>query len=295
MAVPGQAVQLDPGSHDYTVNSPGWCPATGTLVVTAGKVSKVEIDPKSWLFPKVFFAVNRHKIQVIAAGEPVAKGAWVTLRGRCGGVLPYKAWLYKQTQIGEIALRPGVEVKIEVKLLDPDAVRSLVDLARGQRSGQRAALSYALSVPTGAHQDLNLLNTAEARWWWSFDFVRLGGGVGLGFGNGFAIEAFGSAILQMTDLGNSKPMHIQGLVTLVPFFGMEMGLGYQSLNDIAGTERSNFRGPDDSVLTNIGVLRFIGGVTVPISPMVSAELRLGYNVNMAKLLQFGLGVSARLP
>ncbi len=292
---PGRFVGLDAGVYDYTVHAPGWCPATGRVEVSPGKRAEVQVDAKAWLFPQVFFAVNRHKIQITVAGKPVPRSTWSALEGRCGGVVPYKAWLYKQSKSGEIALRPGIKVKIHIKLLDPDAVRSLVELARSQRSGHRAAINYALSVPTGAHQDLNLLNTAEARWWWTLDFLRLGGGVGLGFAGGFGIEAFGSAILQMTDLGNSKPMHIQGLVTLLPFLGMEVGIGYQNLTNIANNDRSNFRGADDSILTNIGVLRLLGGVTVPINPSIAAELRLSYNVNMAKLLQIGLGVSFRLP
>ncbi len=295
VANPSRYVGLGPGSYEYTVHAPGWCPATGKVDVPAGKRVEIKVDAKKWLFPQVFFAVNKHKIQVTAAGKPIPRATWVTLEGRCGGVVPYKAWLYKQVQTGEIAIRPGVKVKIDIKLLDPESVRALVRLARSQRQGHRAAVNYALSVPTGAHQDLNLLNTAEGRWWWNLDFVRLGGGVGVGFGNGFAIEAFGSAILQMTDLGNSQPMHIQGLVTLVPFLGLEMGLGYQKLTDIAGTDRDNFRGAGDSILTNIGVLRALAGVTIPVTPLFAAEVRLSYNVNMARLLQIGVGLSFALP
>ncbi len=295
VATPGRFVGLSPGAYDYTVHAPGWCPATGKVEVAAGKRAEVQVDGKKWLFPQVFFEVNKHKVQITVAGKPVPRASWTTLDGRCVGVVPYKAWLYKQVQTGEIAIRPGIKTKFKIKLLAPDSVRAMVQLARSQRSGHRAAVNYALSVPTGAHQDLNLLNTAEARWWWTLDFVRLGGGMGLGFGNGFAIEAFGSAILQMSDLGNSKPMHIQGLITLVPFLGLEMGLGYQNLTDIANTDRDNFRGSDDSILTNIGVLRLLAGVTLPISQSVAAELRLSYNVNMARLLQVGLGVSYRLP
>ena len=295
MVGPNQPIALAAGAHAYTVHAPGWCPASGTVLVTAGSLSRVEIDAKDWLFPKVYFAVNRHKIQILLAGEAIERNSWQTLTGRCGGVVPYKAWLYKQTQSGELALRPGVEVKIDIKLLDADAVRDLVNLARSQREGHRAAISYALSIPTVSPHDLSMLSTAEGRWWWNFDFLRLGGGVGFGFGNGYAVEAFGSAVLQITDLGNSKPMHIQGLLTLVPFLGLEMGLGYQNLTNDGGKDRSSFRGPDDSVLTNIGVLRFLGGVTIPINPTIAAELRVAYNFNMAQLLQVGVGVSVALP
>lgn len=292
---PDRPVNLEVGPHSYTVNAPGWCPASGTVMVTAGAVNRVEIAAKDWLFPKVFFSVNRHKIQIVLAGEAIARNSWQTLSGRCGGVVPYKAWLHKQIQTGELALRPGVEVKIDIKLLDPDAVRDLVALGRSQRTGHRAALSYALSIPTVSPHDLSLLSMAEGRWWWNLNFLRLGGGAAFGFGNGYAMEAFGSAVLQITDLGNSKPMHIRGLVTLVPFLGMEMGLGYQNLTNDGGSDRSSFRKPGDSVLTNIGVLRFLGGVTIPINPSVAAELRVAYNVNMAQLLQVGLGVSVALP
>jgi hypothetical protein len=302
IAVAGRTIGIDNpvplavGGYDYSLQVAGWCPAYGHFELAAGQHLRIKVEPKRWLFPRVLFQTNHHKIRIEIDGRTVRPGLWHTLKGRCSGKMSYKAWLQKQVQRGQIELGPGLRFKVPVKLLDFDTVRGLMADSRSQRSGERIGLDYTLAIPTGAYQDIRLYHALTTRYLLSRNFLRVGGGVLLGFGTGIAVEAFGSLAVQITDLGSQRPLHLRGLMALVPFAGLEMGLGYHSLSDIAKNERNNFRvGQDNSVWTNIGVLRLFLGLTGVIDENLSAEIRLAYNTNMAEVLQISAGVTMRLP
>lgn len=298
VAGPGGEIPLDAGVHTYRVTGAGHCAAQGRFTLDPGEVESLSVDMADHTYPRVLFRANQpeRQINLTVAGESFELGREKVIRS-CEEAVSYRFEYAGQVESGSVDLSPGQTEEVVASFLSPRQQEHLDRVARGREAGSTLQGSALLYMPgEGDWGDGgDSFYGGEALWLQNWQYLRYGPGVRAAQGtDSQSLEGFFHLRLQLTRFGSPSLPPNLGDVAIMPYIGLDGGVGYREVNGIddfadadASTALKNAR--------NHGVLRVRAGLELSFHSGFGIALHGGRDMTMDEGWTAGLGLSINLP
>ena len=158
--------------------------------------------------------------------------------------------------------------------------------------GRIVSLKYRYASPASEFENTpnthnfnaNLLNKNNA--------ILHGPGVTYGLGSSsFIIEGVYNMFVAFSE--------VESKAFVIPYFGMQLGIGYHEFEDENGKKYHEFEPEDNDfndiqqILHNFIVTRFMGGIKYPVNNDVAIDIFFSKNFTMDKAFESGTGISLK--
>ncbi|MCW7753713.1 hypothetical protein OOT00_06915 [Desulfobotulus sp. H1] len=293
----GEKIFLPEGVHKYLVTASGHCEVSGTADLQQYKDQTLRIHPKP--YPTVTVTSNQPGASLQISGAPWPLGKEKVME-RCEGSVPYVVSYGGETKTGSFRLSPGVKASDKAYLFTDKEVQRLKEMSSVFTTGTSLELGYIFSVPGSDFSDLHNVHKISLAYYKNHAFFRFGLGAAYGRGDtideSFTVDAWLSMILQLSELGGrERPLHFFGFFPIIPFAGLDVGLGY---HDIYNTRT---RQSTDSFPTSVasekndffrdhGLLRTTAGLQVPVNKHLGIRCFYAKNFSMEKASEFAMSL-----
>jgi len=291
-------IPLDAGVHTYRVTGSEHCPAQGRFTLEPGEVHSVSVDMADHAYPRVVFRANQpeHRIDLTVAGDSFELGQEKVIRS-CEEAVSYRFEYAGQVESGSVDLMPGETEEVVANFLSPQQQDHLDRVAQGRESGSTLQGSVLLYSPgEGDWGDGgDSFYGGEALWLQNWQYLRYGAGVRAAQGtDSQSLEGVFHLRLQLTRFGSPSLPPNLGDVAIMPWIGMDGGVGYREVGGI-----DDFADEDASTALrnarNHGVLRVRAGLEMSFHSGFGIALHGGRDLTMDEGWTAGLGLSINLP
>lgn len=300
----GEEVFLKPGNHTYTIISNEYCPINRNVKLVAAKDQQIIIDLTKNAFPRLNINSNKSSAKLKINGTSWALGSDKVFNVCDGQKVAYTVEYYdgkeKLRETGVFSLKPGNSEVKSFDFLSAQEQRELAKLSAAYESGKRLELKYSFPVYPSRYDNLESMNNFELSYVTSKNWLRQGYSILYGKGsNSTVLEGLYNIGFQFTRYGNkSRAIQLEGITTVVPYVGVQVGLGDHDIYDeVAGTSTNNYPdtvGGSSSFYNDHVVLRAIGAVDFTVSNTIGVQLFFAANFTMEESYLFGLGLSLKL-
>lgn len=307
---PGSDLLLQAGKHTYAIYSATTCPLQKEFELREGEALVITETMADYALPEILIDTNkRGKTTLLLSGSEVPVGRVHAIK-RCKGELAYHVICRDegetQEEQGIITLEPGLKANRYFTFYAPSERSGIAKRAEDFKAGNRLELFYGYTrLPAefegdGAYEGIrflraNYLTTAQG--------LRCGPGIAYGVSGSHAAsaEALYTMALQFTGFGaGDKALHIGTLAAIIPFIGIEVGLGYHEYYDSKNkTTISRFKKKadeaDEAFVRDHVIARALMGVDLAFSDILSLQLYVKKGWTMEEDTLMGAGISLRLP
>lgn len=278
-AMLGEELFLPTGKHRYSVKAPGHCEVAESVTLEPGqaKTLHVTLEP----FPRITFSCNQPGARLTVSGSRWRLGREKII-DQCEGDFNYIVAYRTKSATGSIQLRPGLQTTERVSLYTDDDIKRLRSMAEVFTLDSSVEVGYTLSI-AGSGEDMNNIHKVVVAYFQNYPFIRYGGVAAYGRSTSSTpsetIGAWASLYFQLSEIGSrSRPLHIRGILPIIPFAGIDAGLEYIDSNDFENDEKN---------ITDHGIFRIIGGAQVPVNRHF--EIRCFYSKNFFMEKASGIG------
>ncbi len=289
----GKPIPLTAGVIRYEIQAPGYCPIRGRVDLRPGRLGaknnrRVAKELDDYTFPVIVFQSDAPNAALEVDGEARKLNQSLTI-DRCYGPLPYKVTIPVIGRIETVAetieLEPGL--KTTESIVVPDR-QYLAKLAESWKTRPLLQFRYGGGVPLSGDIGADWVQTVQLEYMWAYHPIRYGVGVGYGYGGSSShlFDAYFKAVAQLASLGDT-PLHLGSRTALIPFVGLELGIGYHGLRPRSTNKRGDF----GSIGESLFIVRSVFGTSLTLSEDFSLvaeghweffthEQRLGVSVGL---------------
>ncbi|MGE4518802.1 MAG: hypothetical protein AB7E04_04770 [Desulfobacteraceae bacterium] len=287
----GDKIFLPAGEHRYILSVQGYCDKRGSFMLgnSEEKVIKVEPEP----YPEITIASNKPGALLKIGGSSWTLGKPRIIE-KCEGELPYSVEFAGEKKTGTIKLEPGLKKTEKTYLFSDQEFTRLKEMSSVFTRKNSIEIGYAFSVPGSDYEDLENIHKLNLRFYKNFRFLRAGAGAAYGgTEESSSGEIYLSLLFQLSEIGSrERPLHFFGLFPVIPFAGIDAGLGYHDLYDEKlGEKVDKFPTEDepeeDDFKRDNLLLRARGGFNIPVNKNIGLVFDYGKNFYMEKASEFG--------
>ncbi len=296
---------LKAGKHTYTISGEH-CKISDEFKLEKNEDKTISVNLDDYAFPSLLISSNKDEVKLKIDGEAQTLGQKKIFK-HCDGDVHYElSYAYGKPEkvSDDITLEPGLEENLEYSFLSNDEIKELNALVATFKKGKRLELSYEYSLtdPNIVNGDtISGLHQFGASYLEYKDWLRYGYRVRGGFGqeSSFSVQATYMAALQITTFGaDKKAFRLSNIAVIVPYFGLELGLGYASLYDSSTSSYvTSFKStPTDETnfVDDYLVFKPLVGADFIVSENMSIGLELSKTFTMQKSYNLGLHLSLGL-
>ena len=281
----GKRVFITPGEHRYMLSFDGFCSVRDEFTLESGKdkVINIELEP----YPEIVITSNKPEARLVLDGKRWVLGKAKTIK-RCDGEATYLLEYGQEKESGTISLSPGMKENKKRYFYSDKDMNKLKKMASVFTSGKTIEVGYFYSIPGSDFEDLENVHNFNMAFYKNFRFIRLGLGVSYGKteNDSVAVDGYLSLLFQLSELGSAgNPIHFFGLFPIIPYAGVDSGVGYHDIyNEKAKETEHKFKTPDnmeeDDFARDNFILRAEGGFNIPLNNTIGLKLFYGKNFHM---------------
>ena len=289
----------------------GTCTLKGSFTLEPETDRVITINLKEHRFPTLLINSNKaSQVTLTIDGKPAALGTVHTIP-RCSGeltyTLTYRDGSRTETEGDTITLEPALEESESYTFYSEKEMSKMKALAGSFSSGDRIEILYGYSyLPDdilGYDDSYTGIQMLQLNYMFNNKWLRHGPGVVYGSSSEAdpSYELLYSLAMQLSSFGsNNRPLHIGTWVSIIPFIGIQAGLGtHEYYVESTGESLSNFRKDateeeDDFVRDHV-IARVYGGLDLAFNDFMSIQLYAKKSFTMEENTIVGAGLSLKLP
>lgn len=296
----GASHRVNSGEHTIIWQDDGYCRLQETFTIKAGE--EKSFSPKLAKAPELTFVSPNADVKLTVNGQAAELGKAQKFNACDGQLVAYSFSNAYDAKNGSLQLKPNLKRKIEVRLLtreeaakkqqrEEEAQRRLQarqDKTAKYTQGFVNLNAWQLLYGYGIASDYE--NTHRFRLEKVQNLGALRYGLGVMYGTAAdsnEYEAYGQLALQLPEIGG-QPLSVFGW-SFVPYAGLELGLGYhERYHEDLQLKVSKY---EDKFSQDRLVVRFLGGLDLPLSQHLALKLQASKQTTMEKSLELNLGMS----
>ena len=230
-------IPLKVGEHIYTIKSNDICEIKGKFTLGSDEVKIIDdIDIDKYRYPRITFTSNKESkyIYLEVNGKRESIGREKRYK-KCSGELVYQAKYkdgdFEDREEGKIYLRPGLEKNIHLEFVSIGDIKAIKNEIQPYLSGDRLEILYSYGYIPKDYKYIKDTHNIAIHKLTHKRFFRYGYGLLYGVDDinspKFRIaELYYIFDVQFTSFGkNELPIRV-GKFSLIPYGGVEVGIGY---------------------------------------------------------------------
>ncbi len=316
-----ESISISSGSHQYKISGTNICDINGNFDIYKNENIIINnISVAEYIRPKVSFTTNQNVsyVKLNVDGDEVAVNREVILK-KCSGNIPYSAsyndGTYTDLARGSVEnIEPNINKTIHLPFLSIGDIKAMKNEIDTYMNGQRIEFLYSYSMKTisaNDQKDYDLkkhTNNFEINLLTHKRFFRYGYGFMIGADNfseptNKLIESYMYGAIQFSSFGQyDLPLRI-GSVSLIPYLGMKIGVGFHEYITADGEKAWNHpaEGDDDYKYVpdkyefdferDLWLMKPIVGIDFIISKGFAFKIYGEQSLKIDKRLHIGTGLS----
>ena len=296
---------LKVGKHTYTITGEH-CKISDEFELKKNEDKTISVNLDDYAFPTLLISANKDDVSLKIDGKAHTLGQKKVFK-HCDGDIHYELSYPNgkpQKISDDITLEPGLDENLEYSFLSNKEIKELNALVESFKDGKRLELVYEYSLSDPSIVDgeyISGLHQFGVSYLSYKDWLRHGYRVKGGFGDesSFSIQATYMAALQITTFGaDKKAFRISNIAVVVPYFGLELGLGYASLYNSSTKEYvTSFKSTpaeETNFVDDYFIFKPLVGADFIVSENMAIGLEFSKTLTMQKSYNLGLHLSLGL-
>ncbi|WP_114417885.1 hypothetical protein [Marinospirillum perlucidum] len=279
----GTTLRLPAGAYTLVWEAGnGYCQAEQQITLEAGETLSVHQQIQA--YPRVAFNSETPNARLEVNGQQRQLTQALEFSD-CRGSLSYRLSNAHDQESGNLQLEPGMDREITINLLTRQDIDHLNRLNTSFRNSQ----SYRLLLGYSHASDYDPSYRFRAERLHFFKALRLGYGGMFSFGSeNEEYELYTQAALQLTHWG-SKPLHLGSSLGLIPYVGVELGVGRHERSYAGG---SLYRyGEEEDFQRDYLVWRYLLGTEIILDPSLALTFQGHLGRTQEESAEFALGIN----